>query len=41
MWDLTAMQETGFAKILAWDALLGKKTISRVEITEVWDVGLW
>lgn len=30
IWDLTATQEIRFAKRLAWDAVLGKKTIFEV-----------
>ena len=33
--DLTAAREAGFAEILARDAVLGKKTVFWVEITEV------
>ena len=35
---LTAAHEVGFAKMLAWDVVLGKKTVFRIKITEVQDV---
>ena len=38
--DLTDTWEAGFAKILAWDLVLGKKTVLGVEITGVQDAGL-
>ena len=41
IWDLISTREVGFTKILAWDAVLGKKTVFRIEMTEVQVVGLW
>ena len=38
--DLTATLEAGFAKILARDAVLGKKIVFGTEMIEVRDVGL-
>ena len=38
--DLTATREARFTKILARDAILGKKTIFGMEMTEVRDVGI-
>ena len=38
--DLTATLVAGFAKILARDAVLGKKMVFGIEVTEVRDVGL-
>jgi len=34
--NITA-HEVGFAKMLAWDVVLGKKTVFRIKITEVQD----
>ena len=38
--DLTATLVAGFAKILARDAVLEKKMVFGIEVTEVRDVGL-
>ena len=38
--DLTATLEAGFAKIMARDAVLGKKIVFGIEMIEVRDVGL-
>ena len=38
--DLTATLVAGFAKILARDAVLGKKMVFGIEVTEVRGVGL-
>ena len=36
---LTAGHEVGFAKMLAWDVVLGEETVFRIKMTEVQDVG--
>lgn len=35
IWDLISTWEAGFTKILALDAVLGKKMVFRIEMTEV------
>ena len=37
--DSNATRESGFAKILTWDAILGKETVLGIEMTEVRDTG--
>lgn len=37
--DSNATRESGFAKILTWDAILGMETVLGIEMTEVRDTG--
>ena len=40
IWDLTAFRESGFAKIVARDAVLGKKTVFGIQARDGRDAGL-
>ena len=37
--DSNTTRESGFAKILTWDAILGMETVLGIEMTEVRDTG--